>query len=114
MVSMNQKKSFFLLKVDTSYVFFRLKKTKKNTLNMSVIHCHGDKQIVVLDQYLFLRQTYANVKYWRQSLANDIRKNFIWKKDLFHVEQPFRKILIEQTKKQKKKNKSVREYQSLL
>ena len=66
---------------------------------MSVIHCHDDKQIVILDQYLFLRDIYTQTKDGRKSITGDSRKSFIWKKDLFYVEEAFRKT------KNKKKNK---------
>lgn len=69
---------------------------------MTVIHCHDDKQFVILDQDLFLRSIYTDTKNWRRIV--DCEKNLTWKKDLFYVEQPFRRTNDTQKKKKKKKN----------
>ena len=57
---------------------------------MSMIHCHDDKQVVILDQSLFLSHIYTNTKDWRKASPIDSMKNLTWKKDLFYVERPFR------------------------
>lgn len=68
---------------------------------MTVIHCHGDKQFVILNQDLFLRCIYTHTKHWRKL---ECEKNLTWKKDLFYVEQPFR---VNNNNTQKKKKKKV-------
>jgi hypothetical protein len=70
-----------------------------------MIHCHDDKQFVILDQLLFLTHVYAHTKDGRQSTSAESLKNLTWRKELFHVERPFRMANVEQTKKKKKKNK---------
>ncbi len=74
---------------------------------MSVIHCHDDKQFVILDQDVFLRHIYTHTKDWRKILTADSIKNFSWRKDLFYVERPFRMANNEQKKKKKKKKNTV-------
>ncbi|CAM4778597.1 unnamed protein product [Rotaria magnacalcarata] len=73
-----------------------------------MIHCHDDHQVVILDQNLLLSHTYASTKDWRNTTAVDSRHNLTWRKDLFHVERPFRMTTTtttgEPTKKKKKKN----------
>jgi hypothetical protein len=66
---------------------------------MSVIHCHDDKHFVMLDQELFLRDIYTHTKNWRIAGSS---KNFIWRKDLFYIERPFRMTNNAQKKKKKK------------
>ncbi|CAF3355138.1 unnamed protein product [Rotaria socialis] len=75
---------------------------------MAMIHCHDDHQVVILDQNLLLSHTYASTKDWRNTTAAGSRHNLAWRKDLFHVERPFRMTTttttVEPTKKKKKKN----------
>lgn len=68
-----------------------------NYFRMSVIHCHDDKQFIMLDQDLFLRDIYTQTKDWRKMTTADSFRNLTWRKDLFYVERPFR-----MTKKTKK------------
>ena len=71
------------------HIFFR---------SMSVIHCHVDRKFIILDQELYLKHIYTDAKDWRIA---DCKKNFIWKKDLFYIERPFR--ITNHTEKKKKK-----------
>ena len=65
-----------------------------------MIHCHDDnKQLVIIDQYLFLEHIYKGTIDWRRNTTIDRRRNLTWKKELFYVEQPFR---IGQKKKKKR------------
>jgi hypothetical protein len=68
-----------------------------------MIHCHDDKQFVILDQTKFLSRIYTGTKDWRGSSI----KNLTWRKDLFYVEQPFRSANNEPMKKKKKKKNTV-------
>jgi transketolase len=72
-----------------------------------MIHCHDDKQFVILDQIKFLSHIYTHIKDWRTSTIEDRRKNLTWRKDLFYVERPFRSTNNEQMKKKKKKKNMV-------
>lgn len=69
-----------------------------------MIHCHDDKQFVILDQIKFLNHIYTHAKDWKQSVDADSRINLTWRKDLFYVEQPFRRTTNEQMARKKKKN----------
>lgn len=71
---------------------------------MSVIHRHDDNQFVILDQVLYISHIYTHAKNWRKSTTTESSNNLTWKKDLFHVERPFRMTNTEQTNKKKKKN----------
>ncbi|CAF1234028.1 unnamed protein product [Rotaria sordida] len=76
---------------------------------MSMIHCHDDKQFVILDQHIYLSHIYAHTKDWRNLTIVDSRKNLTWRKDLFYVERPFRMTInTEQIKKKKKKKKNMK------
>ncbi|UJR30596.1 hypothetical protein I4U23_018122 [Adineta vaga] len=70
-----------------------------------MIHCHDDKECVILDQIKFLNHTYTHTKNWRQSVEADSIRSLTWRKDLFYVEQPFRRTNNEQMAKKKKKKK---------
>ncbi|CAF1318875.1 unnamed protein product [Adineta ricciae] len=69
-----------------------------------MIHCHDDKQFVILDQIKFLNHIYTHTKDWKQSVDADSRINLTWRKDLFYVEQPFRRPTSGQMARKKKKN----------
>lgn len=71
---------------------------------MTVIHCHDDKQYVILDQYLFLKHIYTGTEDWRRSTLLERRRNLTWRRELFYVEQPFRAHNAAQKKNKKKKN----------
>lgn len=71
---------------------------------MSVIHCHDDNNVVIMDQNRLLSHTYTSTKDWRNLKEPDRRRNLTWRKNLFYVERPFRMANTAEMKKKKKKS----------
>jgi hypothetical protein len=74
---------------------------------MSVIHCHDDKQYLILDQRQYLTNIYANTKDTRLIDHANQTSDVTWCKEFFHVERPFRATDADQQQTKTKKKRKV-------